>query len=418
MTIGGQPAGNVVRRVPDLHDRDDAAAGRGVRQRPPRDQHRQRPTEPSSRASSPTSSTSRRETSSTATSPPSSPTRITAGIGGGFYGVTDNTLRQQMAVFILKAKHGLCYTPPPCAGVFPDVPCASNFAPWIEAMAAEGITGGCGGGNYCPQNPVRRDQMAVFLLKAEHGSAYVPPAVRRPLSRRRLSVHVRRLDRAARHREHHRRLRKRQLLPGQPEHPRPDGGVHHEGVRPAVALPARCLARGVHALHEVGGKRVLTASGQEPASTEEHSGGSLIVLRRRLTDGTRSRQARGTVPDRGPDRCGRDGRGIPGLGRETSPRRCRQGPSSARSPRTGNSWPASSGRRWPSRRSRTPTFFRSSTSGRTAASLTPSRSCSRVRPCARGSSSRRFPTDRPSAMRSRLPGEWPRLTRRASSIET
>jgi hypothetical protein len=100
---------------------------------------------------------------------------ITAGIGGGFYGVTDNTLRQQMAVFILKAKHGLCYTPPPCAGVFPDVPCASNFAPWIEAMAAEGITGGCGGGNYCPQNPVRRDQMAVFLLKAEHGSAYVPP---------------------------------------------------------------------------------------------------------------------------------------------------------------------------------------------------------------------------------------------------
>ena len=100
---------------------------------------------------------------------------ITAGVGGGLYGVTDNTLRQQMAVFILKARHGLCYTPPPCAGVFPDVPCASNFAPWIEAMAAEGITGGCGGGNYCPQNPVRRDQMAVFLLKAEHGSAYVPP---------------------------------------------------------------------------------------------------------------------------------------------------------------------------------------------------------------------------------------------------
>ncbi|HEX4440073.1 MAG TPA: S-layer homology domain-containing protein [Thermoanaerobaculia bacterium] len=100
---------------------------------------------------------------------------ITAGIGGGLYGVNDNTLRQQMAVFLLKAKHGLCYTPPPCAGVFADVPCSSNFAPWIEAMAAEGITGGCGGGNFCPQNPVRRDQMAVFLLKAEHGSSYAPP---------------------------------------------------------------------------------------------------------------------------------------------------------------------------------------------------------------------------------------------------
>ncbi|MEX0879455.1 MAG: S-layer homology domain-containing protein [Thermoanaerobaculia bacterium] len=101
---------------------------------------------------------------------------ITAGVGGGLYGVNDNTLRQQMAVFLLKAKHGLCYSPPGCTGVFGDVPCPSTFADWIEALAAEGITGGCGGGNYCPQNPVRRDQMAVFLLKAEHGSAYAPPS--------------------------------------------------------------------------------------------------------------------------------------------------------------------------------------------------------------------------------------------------
>jgi hypothetical protein len=101
---------------------------------------------------------------------------ITVGVGGGNYGVDAPTLRQQMAVFLLKAEHGLCYAPPPCAGTFPDVPCSSNFAPWIEAMAAEGITGGCGGGNFCPTNPVLRQQMAVFLLKAEHGSGYVPPA--------------------------------------------------------------------------------------------------------------------------------------------------------------------------------------------------------------------------------------------------
>jgi parallel beta-helix repeat protein len=100
---------------------------------------------------------------------------ITAGIGGGLYGVDNNTLRQQMAVFLLKARHGLCYTPQGCAGVFGDVPCPSTFADWIEQLAAEGITGGCGGGNYCPQNPVRRDQMAVFLLKSEHGSGYLPP---------------------------------------------------------------------------------------------------------------------------------------------------------------------------------------------------------------------------------------------------
>jgi hypothetical protein len=101
---------------------------------------------------------------------------ITVGVGGGNYGVGLDTKRQQMAVFLLKGKHGLCYTPPPCVGTFPDVPCPSTFANWIEALAAEGITGGCGGGNFCPGNPVRRDQMAVFLLKAEHGSSYVPPA--------------------------------------------------------------------------------------------------------------------------------------------------------------------------------------------------------------------------------------------------
>jgi hypothetical protein len=100
---------------------------------------------------------------------------IAAGVGGGNYGVADPTLRQQMAVFLLKGKHGVCYAPPPCTGIFSDVPCPSLFADWIEALAGEGITGGCGGGQYCPQNAVRRDQMAAFLLKAEHGSSYAPP---------------------------------------------------------------------------------------------------------------------------------------------------------------------------------------------------------------------------------------------------
>jgi hypothetical protein len=100
---------------------------------------------------------------------------VTVGIGNGLYGVNQPTLRQQMAVFLLKAEHGACYTPPPCTGVFLDVPCSSNFAPWIERFAAEGITGGCGGGNYCPTAPARRDQMAVFILRSEHGPAYTPP---------------------------------------------------------------------------------------------------------------------------------------------------------------------------------------------------------------------------------------------------
>ena len=101
---------------------------------------------------------------------------ITAGVGAGAYGSTLPTLRQQMAVFLLKAINGICYVPPPCTGIFDDVPCPSAFADWIEAFAAVGITSGCGGNLYCPTSNVRRDQMAVFLLKAEHGPSYVPPA--------------------------------------------------------------------------------------------------------------------------------------------------------------------------------------------------------------------------------------------------
>jgi hypothetical protein len=36
---------------------------------------------------------------------------------------------------------------------------------WIEQLAAENITGGCATGLYCPDDPVTRAQMAVFLVK-------------------------------------------------------------------------------------------------------------------------------------------------------------------------------------------------------------------------------------------------------------
>ena len=129
---------------------------------------------PSPTAGSPTSSTSARAISSTRRSPGSS---AEASPRESAAATTASTQHPAPADgrLPLKSKYGVCYTPPPCTGVFPDVPCPSTFANWIEALAAEGITGGCGGGNYCPANPVRRDQMAVFLLKAKHGSSYVPP---------------------------------------------------------------------------------------------------------------------------------------------------------------------------------------------------------------------------------------------------
>ena len=108
---------------------------------------------------------------------------ITVGVGGGNYGVDQPTLRQQMAVFLMKARHGLCFVPPPCTTqIFTDVPCSSGFAPWINELVAEGITGGCGDGTtYCPTDPVKRQQMAVLLLRTLEGSATrLRPASRRP----------------------------------------------------------------------------------------------------------------------------------------------------------------------------------------------------------------------------------------------
>jgi len=57
-------------------------------------------------------------------------------------------------------------SPAPATATFNDVPTDHPFFQYVEALAASGITGGCGGGNFCPNNPVTRGQMAVFLAKA------------------------------------------------------------------------------------------------------------------------------------------------------------------------------------------------------------------------------------------------------------
>ena len=103
---------------------------------------------------------------------------VTAGCDVRLYCPESSTTRAQMAAFLLKAEHGSGYVPPACTGVFGDVVCPSLFADWIEQLAAEGITGGCQASPplYCPSASVTRAQMSAFLLKAEHGSSYVPPA--------------------------------------------------------------------------------------------------------------------------------------------------------------------------------------------------------------------------------------------------
>lgn len=57
-------------------------------------------------------------------------------------------------------------SPAPVAATFSDVPVGAFGFQHVEALAASGITAGCGGGNFCPNSNVTRVEMAIFLAKA------------------------------------------------------------------------------------------------------------------------------------------------------------------------------------------------------------------------------------------------------------
>ena len=103
---------------------------------------------------------------------------VTAGCATGplRYCPESPVTRGQMAVFLLRAGAGPAYQPPGCTvPPFADVPCSHPFAAWIGELALRNITHGCGQGQYCPEAPVTREQMAVFLLRTREGAGYAPP---------------------------------------------------------------------------------------------------------------------------------------------------------------------------------------------------------------------------------------------------
>jgi hypothetical protein len=88
--------------------------------------------------------------------------------GVGAFCPNNPITRKEMAKFLLLARHGASYAPPACTTpMFTDVPCSSPYAVWVNQMAREGITGGCGGSNFCPEGNITRAQMSVFLMVAK-----------------------------------------------------------------------------------------------------------------------------------------------------------------------------------------------------------------------------------------------------------
>ncbi len=101
---------------------------------------------------------------------------ITSGCGNGNFCPDAIVTRDQMAVFLLKAKNGNSYVPP-AVGVntgFNDVAIDYWAAAFIKQLVVDGITSGCGNGNYCPEDSVTRAQMAVFLVKTFNKTFNLP----------------------------------------------------------------------------------------------------------------------------------------------------------------------------------------------------------------------------------------------------
>lgn len=86
---------------------------------------------------------------------------ITAGCGDRLFCPDDPVTRAQMASFFARAFD----LPPSGENPFGDDD-SSVHAADIAAIAAAGITHGCGPGRFCPEDPVTRDEMAAFLTRA------------------------------------------------------------------------------------------------------------------------------------------------------------------------------------------------------------------------------------------------------------
>lgn len=95
---------------------------------------------------------------------------ISLGCGGTNYCPSDAVSRGQMASFLARAFN----LPSASTDYFPD-DANSGHEGNINKIAQDGITLGCGSGNYCPYDNVPRDQMASFIGRGLDLTENTPP---------------------------------------------------------------------------------------------------------------------------------------------------------------------------------------------------------------------------------------------------
>jgi hypothetical protein len=105
---------------------------------------------------------------------------VTLGCGNGTYCSNDAVTREQMAAFVMRAK-GEFNPPTPSTQRFNDVPSSNQFYNFIDKLAVLQITVGCSSNppRYCPTDPVDREQIAAFIVRALGEFNPPPPATQR-----------------------------------------------------------------------------------------------------------------------------------------------------------------------------------------------------------------------------------------------
>ncbi len=85
------------------------------------------------------------------------------GVGDNEYKPFDTVTRAQMAVFIVRAKHGVHVSLSPLHGAAPDVPQDYWGYNWIAVAVKEELMDLYPDGNFYPRNPATRADIAVLV---------------------------------------------------------------------------------------------------------------------------------------------------------------------------------------------------------------------------------------------------------------